>query len=122
MATKNVKRTPVQSTKEHDEDLDFIKQLAEEVNGTLKRDAIMIGENCGDDGVPYWVRTGIPQLDFAVGGLSHPGFPGARFVEVFGAEGSGKSTLAVWLTKRAMEQVKAIAYYQDAERRCLRWT
>ena len=116
MATKNVKRTPVQSTKEHDEDLDFIKQLAEEVNGTLKRDAIMIGENCGDDGVPYWVRTGIPQLDFAVGGLSHPGFPGARFVEVFGAEGSGKSTLAVWLTKKAMEQVKAIAYYQDAER------
>lgn len=110
---KNVKRTPVTSGTE---DLDFIKQLAEEVNSTLKRDAIMIGETGGDDGVPYWVRTGIPQLDFAVGGLAHPGFPGSRFIEIFGGEGAGKSTLAVWLTKMAMEQAGAIAYYQDAER------
>lgn len=110
---KNVKRTPVTS---NNDDLDFIKQLAGEVNSTLKRDAIMIGETGGDDGVPYWVRTGIPQLDFAVGGLAHPGFPGSRFIEIFGGEGAGKSTLAVWLTKMAMEQVGAIAYYQDAER------
>ena len=111
---KSVKRTPVVSAK--DEDLTFIKELADEVNGTLKRDAIMVGESYGDDGVPYWVRTNIPQLDFAVGGFSHPGFPGARFIEIFGGEGAGKSTLAVWLTKRGMEQLNAIAYYQDAER------
>lgn len=112
---KNVKRTPIES-EAADDDLDFIKQLAGEVNSSLKRDAIMVGESGGDDGVPYWVKTGIPQLDFAVGGYAHPGFPGSRFVEIFGGEGAGKSTLAVWLTKMAMEQVGAIAYYQDAER------
>lgn len=111
---KNVKRTPVVANT--DDDMEFIKQLAGEVNSTLKRDAIMIGDAGGDDSVPYWIRTNIPQLDFAVGGFSHPGFPGARFIEIFGGEGAGKSTLAVWLTKKAMEQVGAIAYYQDAER------
>lgn len=114
MAKKNVKRTPV--VVETDEEMDFIKELANEVNGKLKRDALMVGESVGDDGVPYWILTGIPQLDFAVGGINHPGFPGARFIEIFGGEGAGKSTLAVWLTKKAMEQVNAIAYYQDAER------
>lgn len=111
---KNIKRTPV--SMESDPDCDFIKSLAAEVNATLKRDAIMVGDVGGDEGVPYWVRTNIPQLDYAVGGYVHPGFPGARFIEVFGGEGAGKSTLAVWLTKLAIEQVGAVAYYQDAER------
>lgn len=113
---KEVKRTPVVKKTSQDEDINFIKELAEEVNGTLKSDVIMVGEDSGDDGVPYWVRTGIPALDFAVGGKSHPGFPGARFIEIFGGEGAGKSTLAVWLTNMAMEQQGAFAYYQDAER------
>lgn len=114
---KTIKRTPVVAKNtEVNDDIDFIKELAGEVNSALKRDAIQVGDSGGDDGVPYWVRTGIPQLDFAVGGFAHPGFPGARFIEVFGGEGAGKSTLAVWLTKMAMEQVGAIAYYQDAER------
>lgn len=117
----NVKRTPVTSPKtvskvKDNDELDFIKSLAEDVNSKMKSNVIMIGEDSGDDSVPYWVRTGIPQLDFAVGGVNHPGFPGARLIEVFGWEGSGKSTLAVWLTKKAIEQVGAIAYYQDAER------
>lgn len=113
MANK-VKRTPVMS--EQDEELDFIKNLAEDVNSKMKDNVISVGGTGGDDGVPYWVLTGIPQLDFAVGGINHPGFPGARFIEIFGGEGAGKSTLAVWLTKKAIEQVGAIAYYQDAER------
>lgn len=113
MAKKDVERTPV---KNNDDEYDFIKELASDVNTALKKNAIIVGEDSGDDSVPYWVRTGIPQLDFAVGGSAHPGFPGARFIEIFGAEASGKSTLAVWLTKQAMEQQKAIAYYQDVER------
>lgn len=112
---KNIKRTPVK-TKTESENTDFIKELANEVNGILKSDAIMIGDECGDTSVPYWVRTNIPQLDFAVGGKSHPGIPGARIVEIFGGEGAGKSTLAVWITKMAMEQMGSIAYYQDVER------
>lgn len=109
----DIERTPVQS---EDDDYSFIKELATTVNSTFKENKIMIGDDGGDDTVPYWVRTGIPQLDFAVGGKAHPGFPGARFIEIFGAEASGKSTLALYLTKKAMEQCKAIAYYQDVER------
>lgn len=117
-----VTRQPVKAVKAKEEkiteDLSFIKDIASSVNEALKRDAIMLGNDAGsgDLNVPYWIKTGIPQLDFAVGGMVHPGFPGARLIEVYGAEGSGKSTLAVWLTKMAMEQENAIAYYQDAER------
>ena len=114
-SNNKVERTPVVKN----DDNNFIKELVEEVNSTLKREdgtGIMIGESGGDEGVPYWVRTGIPSLDYAVGGSAHPGFPGARFIEIFGGEAAGKSTLAVWLTKMAMEQQGAIAYYQDVER------
>ena len=50
MAT--TKRTPV--TSQHDEDVDFIKSLAKDVNGVLKTDALMIGEDSGDDGGTIW--------------------------------------------------------------------
>lgn len=114
MATKK-KKTVDFSEGMNDDDLTLA--LASEINSLLKEDTIMVGDNGGDDtNVPYWVITGIPQLDYAVGGYSHPGFPGARFIEIFGNEGCGKSTLAVWLMKQAIEQVNAVAYYQDAER------
>lgn len=113
MAKATAKRTPI----EKDEDNSFLKELAKEVDTALKRDnGIQVGDAGGDDGVPFWVRTGIPQLDFAVGGNAHAGFPVARFIEIFGGEGAGKSTLAVWLTKMAIDQIDALAYYQDAER------
>lgn len=119
MATKTkVKRVTIaeDNDKSAGDELAFIKQLASDVNSALKKDTIMVGEDAGDDGVPYWVRTGIPQLDYAVGGSNHPGFPCARITEIFGGEGVGKSTLAVWLMKQAMEQIGSISYYQDAER------
>lgn len=111
---KKVERTPVKT----EETNNFIKELAKSVNDTLKGEVVMVGDDAagGDVSVPYWVRTGIPALDYAVGGYAHPGFPGARIIEIYGAEASGKSTLAVWLTKIAIEQENAIAYYQDAER------
>lgn len=117
---KSVKRTPVTSEESNKTDTsEILKALASEANAQLKRDtgnALSVGNAGGDVGVPYWVRSGIPALDYAVGGKSHPGFPGARFIELYGAEGSGKSTLAVWMMKMAMENENAIAYYQDAER------
>lgn len=115
-SAKISRKAVVNSAEEETNSASIISQLAADVNAALKRDVIMVGESGGDTGVPYWVRTGIPQLDFAVGGSAHPGFPGARFIEVFGGEGAGKSTLAVWLTKCAMEQQDAIACYQDVER------
>lgn len=95
---------------------EFLKKLAQKVNTTLKNDALMVGDNAGDTNVPYWILSGIPQLDYAIGGTCHPGFPGSRIIEIHGAESSGKSTLALHIVKKAIEQIKAIAYYQDAER------
>ena len=113
---KNVKRKPVITPEETDEDVQFLQELADKVNKTLERDTIMVGDNVGDSNVPYWILTGIPALDFAIGGKCHPGIPGARITEIFGPEAVGKSTLTLWIMKQAIEQQRAIAYHQDAER------
>lgn len=110
-----VERKPITDTVSVN-DADFLKTLANRVNTVLKTDSLMVGDQSGDEGVPYWIRTGIPQLDYAIGGVCHPGIPGSRIIELHGAESTGKSTLALFITKKAMEQEKAIAYYQDAER------
>lgn len=113
-----VKRKPVSSPVEDgaDTSTEFLKSLAGKVNAALKKDSIIVGDQAsGDEGVPYWILTGIPQLDYAVGGTCHPGIPGARITEFHGAESTGKSTIMLHIIKRAIEQVKAIAYYQDAE-------
>lgn len=119
MATeKTQKRTPIKTPQD---DVDqFVHSLAQSVNKTLNKsnyNDLMIGGQGNDDmSVPYWVRTYLPALDYAVGGANHPGFPGARIIELYGAEGSGKSTLCVWLVKQAIEQLHTFAVYQDAER------
>lgn len=111
-----VQRKPVVSNDATD---DLISAVVESVNKSLKKEdsRVTIGDDDSEYGqsVPYWVRTNIPQLDYAVGGKNHPGFPGARITEVFGGEGSGKSTLAVWLTKCFIEQMNSFVVYQDAE-------
>ena len=98
-------------------DESLIQNLATRVNSSLKSDILMVGDQVeGDRNVPYWILTGIPALDYAIGGMCHPGLPGARIIEIHGSEATGKSTIALHILKRAIEQVKAIAYYQDAER------
>ena len=112
---KAVISEPAPEVPESDEEL--LKRLAKQVNETLKRDSIMVGDQAGgDEGVPDWILTGVPALDFAIGGHCHPGIPGARIIEIFGGESAGKSTLALHIAKKSIEQVQAITYYQDAER------
>lgn len=101
---------------------DGVSELISSVVDNLKKNSkadirFTVGDDDSEYGqdVPYWVRTFIPQLDYAVGGKMHPGFPGARIVEIFGAEGSGKSTMAVWVTKCGINQLNTFALYQDAE-------
>lgn len=114
--TKAIDRKPVISEPAQDDE-QFLRNLAQQVNTALKQDNIMVGEEAGgDEGVPYWVLTGIPALDYAIGGACHPGIPGARITEIFGDEAVGKSTLSLHIVKRAIEQVKAVAFYQDVER------
>lgn len=97
----------------------LISSIVDGVNKTMKNvdSRVTVGDDDSEYGqaVPYWVRTLIPQLDYAVGGTNHPGFPGARITEIFGGEGSGKSTMAVWLAKCCIEQLNTFVVYQDAE-------
>lgn len=115
MATKP-NRKPIISQDDTD---DLISSVVETVNKNLKNpeSRVTIGDDDSEAGqeVPYWVKTFIPQLDYAVGGVNHPGIPGARITEIFGGEGSGKSTLAVWLAKCCIEQLGTFVVYQDAE-------
>lgn len=116
MATNKVSRTPIVTP---DDLEDVIGSVADSINKKFK-DNENLQVTVGNDEeygktVPYWVKTYIPQLDYAVGGMNHPGFPGARITEIFGGEGSGKSTLAVWLAKCCIEQLNTFVLYQDAE-------
>lgn len=114
MATK----TPIKADTEELSITDFLKQAAASVNQSLKRNSnVIIGEDAigGDSDVPHWIKTLIPELDYAVGGFIHPGVPCSRIVEIHGPESVGKSTLALWITKQAIDQLNALAVYQDAE-------
>lgn len=110
-----VERTPVLT----DDITELINSVVTNVNKKIKDEEqhVTVGDDDSEYGkqVPYWVRTMIPQLDYAIGGRNHPGIPGARIIEIFGGEGSGKSTISVWITKCAVEQLKTFAVYQDAE-------
>lgn len=113
------KREPI--TKQEDNSvIDLISDIASNVNDALKKSKyenhLVVGDSTEELDVPYWIKSNIPSLDYAVGGYNHPGIPGARIIEIFGWEGSGKSTLTVWLVKRAIEQLGTFAVYQDAER------
>ena len=83
--SETIKRKPVQSQDNIGVDDDeFLKNLASRVNTALKTDSLMVGDQSGDEGVPYWIRTGIPPLDYAIGGVCHPGIPGSRIIEAHG--------------------------------------
>lgn len=60
--------------------------------------------------VACW-KTGIPQLDIALGG----GIPKGRVIEIFGPESSGKTTLALTIIARAQKESNAWAWYGDME-------
>ena len=59
------------------------------------------------------IPTGALSLDVALG---IGGVPRGRIIEIYGDEAVGKSTLSLHIVKRAIEQVRAVAYYQDVER------
>lgn len=115
-----VSRQPVKKEVEVDKDKDvlaLIKSTAKELNSKYGEGSAMIRtEDCEDDmlDIPFWIKTGIPQLDFAVGGKSHPGIPGGRITEIYGPESNGKTSVALFIMKKAIED-GAIGLYQDSE-------
>lgn len=96
---------------------DDIRDIAAIVNKQFGEGSAMImGEETSDMlEIPFWTRTGIPQLDYAIGGYNHPGVPGGRIIEIFGPESNGKTTLAMWILKRLIDDLNGIGIYQDSE-------
>ena len=62
-----------------------------------------------------FIRTGLPGVDYAIGGVNHPGIPKGRIVELFGSESSGKSTLALWIMSALLKNYDGIGLYFDIE-------
>lgn len=116
---KQTKKDAVKPAEASDRKRDA-EAIAKALNRQLKltgENALRVGDVDGGMKVPYWVKSGIPELDYAVGGKSHPGFPGGRIIEIFGVESSGKSTLALHIMKTALAQnPDMVASYQDAEK------
>ncbi len=55
--------------------------------------------------IPFFISTGAPSLDFAIGGYRRGirgGIPMGRYVEIFGHESSGKSVLLDHIFKNAL--------------------
>lgn len=119
IVTKTSKTANLESTFDNS----VLSSIATGVNETLKKNfkdletsPFQIGTQPGEElQVNYWIKTGIPSLDYAIGGVNHPGVPGGRIVEIFGGEATGKSTLCVHLVKRSIDALDSFAIYQDAE-------
>jgi len=97
------------------EENDLVKEVAKELNIKFGEGSAMIMDGEEDIAkVPFWVRTGIPALDYAVGGKVHPGLPGGRIVEVYGEESSGKTTLTIYFLRKVVDTM-GIGVFQDSE-------
>lgn len=75
----------------------------------------VIGENADATSIRGWLDTGLPELNWALGGSYTRGAPMGRFLEIFGAASSGKTFIATMLMKAAQEQ-GGIAFFSDHER------
>lgn len=79
--------------------------LVADVKGVLKNDLTILKD------VEWWIPTGIPQLDLALGG----GLPVGRLVTLIGAKSVGKSTLTVHCMAQ-IQKHEGIALGLDVER------
>jgi recombination protein RecA len=75
----------------------------------------IIGENADAASIRGWLDTGLPELNFALGGSYKRGCPMGRFLEIYGASSSGKTYISTMLMKAAQEQ-GGIAFFADHER------
>lgn len=114
-----VERVPIKKSDDEFDVSSLVKSTAAELNKKFGSGTAMVMGDDEDDSdlleIPFWIRTGIPALDYAVGGFKHPGFPGGRIVEIYGPESNGKSSLAAWILKCIVNDYEGAALYQDAE-------
>ena len=111
---KNAKKEPQKDYSMSDAAVKLAEAVAETLG--LTKGSVEVGFGKSGE-IPGWVVTGVPQLDYAVGGFAHPGFPLGRIVEIHGAESSGKTTVSLLIMKSMTEQYPdTLCDYQDLEK------
>lgn len=75
----------------------------------------VIGENAQATGIRGWLDTGLPELNYVMGGAYDRGSPQGRFIEIFGPASAGKTFISTMLM-RAAQQLSGIAFFSDHER------
>lgn len=75
----------------------------------------VIGENADATSIRGWLDTGLPELNWALGGSYTRGAPMGRFLEIFGPASAGKTFIATMLMKAAQDQ-GGISFFSDHER------
>jgi recombination protein RecA len=75
----------------------------------------VIGENADATSIRGWLDTGLPELNWAMGGSYDRGAPMGRFIEIYGGASSGKTFIATMLMQAAQKK-GGIAFFSDHER------
>ena len=75
----------------------------------------IIGENAEASPIRGWLDTGLPELNWVLGGDYNRGAPMGRFIEIFGPASAGKTFISTMLMKAAQEK-GGIAFFSDHER------
>lgn len=102
-----------------DEDLELLTSMSKEMTASLKKGAgFFITENTIEDLNVEFFKTGVPQLDYIMGGSKHPGVPLGRIIEISGGEGSGKTTLSHFMLGKFQEALKGLTLIADTEQVC----
>lgn len=74
-----------------------------------------IGENAEANPIRGWLDTGLPELNYVLGGAYDRGAPMGRFLEIFGPASAGKTFISTMLMKAAQDK-GGIAFFSDHER------
>ena len=82
----------------------------------LVGDVIKRGSGSLLSDTPYYISTGAPSLDYAIG---RPGIPASKLTTIFGREGSGKSTIAYSILAET-QRMGGIGVLIDSEQRFTR--
>lgn len=91
----------------------FLKGIAKSLNKEFGEDTVQLFDtNDGHiDNVADWVKTGVPMIDYILGGK---GFPVGRISEIYGEASSGKTAIAMHVLKQTIDR-GGLAMMLDSE-------
>ncbi len=86
------------------------QELAAELNAAMS-DVAQVADH---QGIPFFMDTSIPELNFALSGDYNGGIPSGRCIEIFGPASCGKTFLSS-MVMRSAQQMGGMAIFADHE-------